>query len=109
MIHKLYKNQLELFFNEKRHTYEVKGQIVPGVTGITGVIDKPGLIYWGINCTLDYLREHLQPGELLDEVEFESLLEEAKHAHRRVVGKAASVGSLVHKWIEKKIKGKRPT
>ena len=96
-------------FNEENHEYFIQknGQKiqVPGTTTITGVIDKSApLMWWAVNCARDYILDHLEPGEPLDELEIEQLAKNARLAHRNASDKAKNLGTLVHEWIEAYIK-----
>jgi len=110
-LHKLYGGDVTLKFSSSAHRYwatipdkGVTKEGVPSATGIVGVLDKPALMYWAVNETVDYLREKLRPGETYDEVEIEQLLESAKKARYKTSGKATTIGSLVHDWIERYVK-----
>lgn len=105
---KLYNDEIELCFEEKRHLYTVDNTKVAGVTGVTGVLNKPALVYWAVNKAVEYLDNTLEPGKAYDEIQLKKLLEEAKFAHRKASGDAADIGTIVHNWIESYIKGENP-
>lgn len=102
--YKLYKNTVLLDFDEEKHIYTVDGKKIEGVTGVTGVIAKPALIYWAVNQAIGYLQMALKPGKSYDELELKKLLEDAKFAHRKVTTTAGDIGTLVHEAIETYIK-----
>lgn len=97
---KLYGGKVVLEFDEGRHIYSVGGKIVYGVTSVTGILDKPALMYWAVNQAISVLEAKLEPGKALDEIEIKNLLEEARRAHTIKKDKSADVGTLIHKWVE---------
>lgn len=97
--YKLYGGKVILEFDESKHIYSVDGKQVYGVTNITGVLDKPALLYWGVNQAVDFIEANLRPGVALDEVQIKNLLEGARMAHRQVKDKAADIGTLIHDFI----------
>jgi len=102
--YKLYNNEIELCFDSTTHTYTVNGEIVYGVTSIVGILNKPALIYWAVNKTIEKLNTTLKPGLVIDEVNKPVLLKEAKYAHREHLSGAGDVGSAIHLWLEKYLK-----
>lgn len=102
----LYGGQHVLRFDPDKHVYYYGNtkNVVPGVTSITGVMDKPALIYWAVNQTVEFLQTAIQPGQPYDEVHIAAMLKAAKNARFSTSNKATTIGSLVHDWIEKYIK-----
>lgn len=100
-IHKLYGGEVELHFETKRHLYTVGERVVPSVTGITSVMDKPALVPWAANTCAEYVRQHLKPGVALDEVEIEEFAESLRKEWRKVSRRAANTGTVVHAYAEK--------
>lgn len=76
--------KIENLKGTKRHTiYKTKdGKRVPGVTTITGMLDKPALKYWGNNIGLQGIKI------------------------REYVDKLAEIGTLVHEMVEADFMGK---
>lgn len=116
MIYKLYNGLVELDYEDKRHLYKVlKIDGIPvnkkadGVTGVLNVISKPALMYWAVNQTIAHLEMTIKPGDTIDEVKLKEILQEAKYAHRKRSQEAASIGDMVHDWIDRHIKGEKPT
>lgn len=104
--YELYGGEIELDFNEKKHTYQIDGEIIPSVTGICKVIDKSGpLMWWGIGCALDYVRDNLDSFDLKDEVAAKQFWHDAHRAHFRASKEATDIGSLAHEWIEQFLAG----
>lgn len=112
----LYQGKVILEFDSQKHAYSVNGKPVYGTTSITGVLNKPALMYWAVNQAIDFIQANLKPGIALDEVQIKGLLEEAKKAHTNSKNRAADVGTLIHEFIsnyikalvEKKTPPKRP-
>lgn len=107
-VYKLYDDEIELHFDPQSHIYTVDGKKVTGVTGATGIINKPALIYWAVNQAVESLQGRLEPDKKYDELEIRDMLETAKTAHRKFSKDAADIGTMIHEWIEKWIKGDKP-
>lgn len=108
MNYKLYKNTVDLEYEDTRHLYKVNNKKADGVTGVLGVIAKPALMYWAVNQAIDHLKVALKAGQSYDELQLSQILEGAKYAHRSKSGEALTVGDKVHDWIDKYIKGEKP-
>jgi hypothetical protein len=107
--YELYGGDVELTFNEGKHTYEVNGVKIPSVTGITKVIDKSGaLMWWAVTCCLDYVEQNLDRIADMDEVELKQFWHDAQRSHFRASKDATDIGTLVHEWIEQWLAGKEP-
>jgi hypothetical protein len=114
----LYKGTVEILFDdsldakgEKKHAYYLKedGKMkrLAGVTTYIGILDKPALINWAVNVTVDFLRIHLdylKTGQLSSE----EILRMAKDESNRIKNEAGDLGSAIHKWIEEYISGNNP-
>ena len=105
---KLYNRSVELLFNEFRHAYFLEGKPIPSVTKILGVINKPALVNWAAGQVVDFLKEQLQPGVAYDEIQLQTMLEEARKAHYKKKTDAAGYGTFMHGYVEKYIKGEKP-
>ena len=112
----LYQGKVILEFDSQNHIYSVEGKQVYGVTNITGILNKPGLLYWGVNKAVEFLEANWKPGKIYDEVQIKNLLEEARKTHTQIKDEAASIGGMIHEWVasyvkalaEKKTPPKRP-
>ena len=104
----LYAGKIVLDFNEEKHLYTIDNKHIPGCTSILQVIAKPALFYWGINQTIEYIKENIKAGQALDELQLKSLLQEARWAHKKKKDTAADIGTFVHQWCEDYIKGLKP-
>ena len=107
--YKLYKDKVVLTFDSEKHTYFVKDKRIEGVTGVTGIINKPALMYWAVNMTVEFLSKALKPGKKYDEIQLKGMLESAKYAHRQKATKSADIGTIVHQAIETYIKTGKQT
>ena len=104
----LYNKSIEIIFNEFKHTYFINGEKIPSVTKILSVIDKPALLNWGVKTAIDYCREEIKPGIMMDEIQLHTVFEDAKKAHWKKKTDAGDLGTMIHKWIEGYIKGEDP-
>ena len=105
-ITKLYGGEVELIFNEGKHTYTANGEKVQGVTGVLGVINKPALVGWAAKMCEQYALVNLKPGVAYDEIEIADFAKEMKGAHRKHSTKAANIGTIAHNYVEGAIKYK---
>jgi len=83
---------------------------LPSVTTITGILDKPALMYWAANCTRDYILEQLSTFELNDNRnKLLEIINDGPKNFRKVSKKARDIGSQTHEAIEEYLKtGKEP-
>lgn len=107
-ITKLYGGKVELGFDPLKHTYTVGEEIFSGVTTALSIINKPALIYWAVNKTLEYMKDNIPPGTALDELQIQKLLREAKNARFAHSDGAKEAGTFIHNWIEDYINGEKP-
>lgn len=110
MRNKLYNGEVTLTFDSARHRYvwEEKDQVIPSVTTILKVINKPALINWASNMAVDYASSAIEPGKSYDELELASIWQGAKKAHFQKKTDAGDLGTFLHKWVEDFIKGEKP-
>lgn len=109
MIHtyKLYNGKVELTFDDEKHWYFANGDYVPSVTGITKYLDKSGpLMWWAVKQTVDLYKQKLKPGKVIDEVQLSELHRNAQGRYRDYTAKAATIGTLIHTWIQDYIEHK---
>jgi hypothetical protein len=97
---KLYNGDVELVFDSVKHTYEANGKIVFGVTSITGILDKPALVYWSANMGAEFADKTLVPGMVIDELNKPAIIDGIKTAFRKRSKEAADIGTAVHKYLE---------
>lgn len=106
--HILYKGKVHLDFDPVKHLYKINGERAFGVTTALGIIDKSFLKFWAVNKAVEYVKANIVPGQPLDELEIQSILQGAKDAHKTYAGSAADMGTYVHNWIEEFVKGENP-
>lgn len=97
---KLYNGEIELVFDDVKHTYEANGKIVYGVTSVTGVLDKPALMYWSANMGAEFADKALVPGMVIDELNKPAIIDGIKTAFRKKSKEAADIGTAVHAYLE---------
>lgn len=99
----LYGGKVKVKFFPESHRYYVDGKPKTGVTTYLGIKDKSRpLVIWATELYRDYLLEQLPNGISAEHI-FEGC---SLHEVRKK--EAASIGTLVHDWIEKHIKGEEP-
>lgn len=108
MNYKLYGGSVDLEFIESKHLYKVGGLKVDGVTSVLNVLNKPALMYWAVNMTIEYFKNTLKPNVKYDELQIQAMLNAGKTSHRVKKDAAADFGTMAHDWIEKHIKGEKP-
>jgi len=87
------------------------GNKLPSVTTISGVLDKPALLYWAVNCACNYILENLSTDPFCPykAEEIYPIVESARKNFRKVSATALDIGSAVHEAIERYLKtGKEP-
>ncbi len=101
----LYGGEVTLIFEPGRHSYsaEVDGKVfkkIPSVTGITGVLNKPALVFWAAEIGAEAAEGLLIPGMKIDELNRAEIVQAIKAAHWIRRDTTADVGTAVHEWIE---------
>lgn len=109
-VNQLYGGEVQLQFSDFNHSYVLlpEGTKVPSVTTILSVINKPALISWAANQAVDFMAENIKPGQSLDEVQLQQLFNDARKAHTKTKQNTADIGSMVHDWISRFIRGEKP-
>jgi len=109
-VNELYGGEVKLQFSDFNHSYVLlpENTRVPSVTTILSVISKPALINWAAGMAVDHIASNIKPGVSYDEVELNNLFTAARKAHTQRKQETADIGSMVHAWIEKFIKGESP-
>jgi len=102
----MYGGKVVMVYDPIQHLYAANGIIVPSVTGIVGVIDKPALIPWAVNETVKYLKDRWLPDTNYTKEQISTILQDAKESRFRISQKALNIGSDAHDWIERHIKAK---
>lgn len=104
----LYSGQVELEFESFRHQYKHNGEVIPSVTTVLSVINKPALIAWASKMAVESIAAQLEPGVAYDEMQLHAILEAGRIAHQKKKTDAGSMGTFIHNWVEKYIKGENP-
>lgn len=92
---KMYNWEVEVKFYPKSHIYKIWKKRLPSVTTVTGVINKPFLLQWAVNCMRDYLLG-------LGSITTQDIIDWSNQ-HRIKKDDAADVGTQIHNWIENDI------
>lgn len=102
----LYKGKCKVRFYPNSHRYIVNGKPTGGsVTGILGMYDKSGaLIPWAVELSVNFLRDKFLKKVAFSEDDFL----DAEEQHTIKKKEASDIGTTVHEWIEKHIKGEKP-
>jgi hypothetical protein len=106
---KLYNGTVQMIFDSNRHRYTFNDKVIPTVTGILSIINKPALVNWSANIACDTIKSSWDPGKSYDELEIHAIIEAGRKAHFNKKVEAGNLGSFVHKWVEQYIKGENPT
>jgi hypothetical protein len=106
MIKNIKVGEKIIYFDDDKHKFwDEKGNTINSVTSFTGVIDKSGaLIGWAVNLAKKYLLAKIENGEQITIID----VEEAVKEHRRIKEEAADIGTQIHNWVDKWIKGEKP-
>ena len=105
----LYNKKIKIDFKESNHSYWLekngKKERLVGVTTYCGILNKPFLIPWAVNTTVDYIKEHL---ELLKTTDGSGVLRQAREEADKQKNTAAEIGKAIHKWAEDYINKQNP-
>lgn len=104
----LYAGQVELEFESFRHQYKHNGEVIPSVTTVLSVINKPALISWASKMAVESIAGQLEPGVAYDEMQLQAILEAGRIAHQKKKTDAGNMGTFIHNWVEKHIAGENP-
>jgi len=109
----LYNGSLQLEFDSRRHSYRIvhpngRKFKVPSVTTVLGVISKPALVPWAVNCAVDLCRASIVPGVEHSETFLDEVFKQAKGRARGIKEQAGATGHEVHNWIERYTRGEEP-
>ena len=107
----LYNGEVVITFDDERHKFwRDDGSPILSVTAATEVIDKSRtLIGWAVNEMANYLIKNFSLDQIKTEQEKISMILLAKNSYREASQKAKDVGSEIHSWINKWIRGEKPT
>jgi len=88
--------------------YAYEDRKFPSVTTILGCLDKPALVQWAANSTVEHIESILPELANANPDQVAALLKSAKTAFRRTSKKACDIGTLVHDMIECHLSGGMP-
>src|SRR4051812_36646581 len=104
----------EFVFDEKEHAYFLNGKPMLGCTSVLGVIAKPALIQWAANEACKYAKDafaaliNASPEGVpiaFSVPAVETILNDARTAHRRKKEDAADKGTDLHALVEVYVRG----
>jgi hypothetical protein len=105
----LYGGEVILEFNPGNHQYRV---IIRGrkykplaVTRICSIVDKPALIYWAIDNTLDVVKAAIGSGAEYSETYLTEVYRAARKSSQGIKKLAADEGKEIHQAIEGILRG----
>lgn len=84
------------------YEHPVTGEVVPSITAVISMIDKPALKFWAARRCAEYAADNLDSLGLLDQ---DARVKAIKAAPWRESGEASENGDVVHDWIDRIIKG----
>lgn len=93
--------------------YQPRGTtlLLPSVTTVLGIIDKPALVGWASRTTAESIRTNLTP--MVGKVLTNEMLQEHVHVSKRYPSKvkadAGDFGTRMHEAIEQILNGREPT
>tara|TARA_R110002020_G_scaffold413498_1_gene623125 strand:- start:308 stop:1075 length:768 start_codon:yes stop_codon:yes gene_type:complete len=97
-----HSDDVELEYNDEKHTYMVEGKQVPAVTRIVDAVSPKNLTEWAAKAGADWWLDNYT-----DDVEMQAIMYDGiRYAHKEISRGAQNIGSDVHKWIELWIKFK---
>lgn len=90
-------------FDKANHVHVLDGKPLTGVTTILGVINKPMLIQWSANQTVEWIKSNCHKNTEQCYTVFIDDLEKAKIAHRKKKEAAGDWGTDIHSRVENQI------
>jgi hypothetical protein len=101
----LYGGAVTVDFTPGSHRYKVQGveyDLIPSVTAVTGMVDKPQLVPWAVKCAVKYIREWVEGNDhrSVTKEDLIALAEAAGKRHEEERKRAADIGSTVHAYAE---------
>lgn len=104
----LYDGEVKLTFESFRHQYKHNDTVIPSVTTILSIMNKPALVSWAANTAINAVKEQILPGVAYDELQLQNIFESSRIAHAKRKTDAGNYGTFVHDWIQAYIEGKNP-
>ena len=95
-------------FNEEKHVYIHNNEYVVGMSTILGKLASPMLENWKINNQVNAIKLEMEKqGIALDKID--SIIINARSNARKQNENILSIGSIIHKLVEKWLKGEKIT
>lgn len=96
-----YEGTVALEFDLASHSYKANGDLVPNVSSIVGLLDKPALVPWAAKLCAQTVTTLLAPGETMTSASIAELAKRVKAAPRDKRESAAESGKAVHAAVER--------
>ena len=95
-------------FNEEKHVYIHNNEYVVGMSTVLGKLASPQLENWKISNMVNAIKQEMERQEIpLDKIE--SIVLNAKTNAKKQGDNILNIGSMVHKYCEKWLKGEKFT
>jgi len=101
-------DNVDLEYNEEKHTYMVDGEKIPSVTRVIDAVFPKYLTDWAAQAGANWWRDYQDSGLLADRLgrDEEDVFDGIRFAHKEISKAAQDIGLEVHRWIELYIKVK---
>ena len=97
-----------IYFDEDKHVYVKDGEYVVGMSTLLGKLASPALEAWKVNSQVNAIKSEMEKqGIPLDKID--KIIINAKANAKAKNDNILSIGSIVHKLIEKWLKGEKVT
>ena len=101
---------VDLEYNDEKHTYMVEGKQVPAVTRIVDAVSPKNLTEWAAKSGADWWMSNYHrcienEPDMVGEYNT-YIYDGIRYAHKEISREAQNIGSDVHKWIELHIRSK---
>lgn len=90
----------------RHYPHPVTGNLLPSITNVLGVLNKPALVGWAAK---EVANKAWELRNSLAEMEQDDALAILKGAPRRKSGRAADRGTSIHAYLEARLNGETPT
>ena len=97
-----------ILFDEDKHVYVKNGEYIVGMSTLLGKLASPALEAWKVNSQVNAIKKEMEiQGIPLDKID--KIIINAKANAKAKNDNILSIGSIVHKLIEKWLKGEKVT
>ena len=95
-----------ILFDEDKHVYVKDGQYIVGMSTLLNKLASPALEAWKVNSQVNAIKKEMEKqGIPLDKID--KIIINAKANAKAKNDNILSIGSIVHKLIEKWLKGEK--